>query len=341
MVSRKIISKKVECPSCHLSYTGTVAGSLKGLGRDCDTVDVGGYSGYAFVVNVEKGSTGASGPTALGSLWELVFRATESLGWTIEVYTDMEYEPKGRDPTPEELGRAKKLFEKIRKEIDERDRPVVVWGLPVPDYGVAVGYDGDSYLANTIYGDIEKPVAYDSIEAPDKIRALFFRKKVKKDAAIVDKEAVQRAVRFASWDEPAPGGSLWVTGPTASDAWADALQNLSDKKAYWDGYGGNSYVAQCVCESRFMAGEFLRRLYEKYSGNQHRHLAEAARCYKGELKLMEEFNRIFPEFWPPPAQINIRPEDIRKGTEMLRKMKPLEEEAIKHMKKALQEWQTD
>jgi len=187
MVSRKVISKKAECPTCHLSYTGTVAGSLNALGVDCDTVDVGGYSGYAFIVNVEKGSTGPSGPTALGSLWESVFRATESLGWTIEAYTDMEYELKGRDPTPEELGRAKKLFERVKKEIDERDRPVVVWGLPVPDYGVAVGYEGDSYLANTVYGDVEKPVPYNRIEAPDRIQALFFRKKVKKDAEIADK----------------------------------------------------------------------------------------------------------------------------------------------------------
>jgi len=157
-VSRKVINKRVVCPSCYLSYTGTVTGSLRALGVDCDAIDIGGYSGYAFIINVTKSATDASGPTALGSLWDQVFRATESLGWTIETYFDLEYEPKGRDPTPDELERAKKLFKKNRKEIEERDKPVVVWGLPVPDYGVVIGYDGESYLANTIYGENEKPV---------------------------------------------------------------------------------------------------------------------------------------------------------------------------------------
>lgn len=339
-VSRKVISKRVVCPSCYLSYIGTVTGSLRALGIDCDAVDVGGYSGYAFVVNVTKGGTDASGPTALGNLWIQIFRATESLGLTIETYVDLEYEPKGRNPTPEELERAKKLFEKIRKEIDERDRPTVVWGLPVPDYGVAVGYEGDSYLANTIYGDTERPVAYHRIEAPGRIQVLFFREKVQKNYVTIDKEAVERAARFASWDESAPGGSVWVTGPAAFDTWVDALRNLPDIKDYWGGYGGNSYVAQCVRESRSICADFLLRLYKKYRGRQHKCLVKAAKCYEDELKLIEKFTQVFPYSWPPPTQIEVRAEDIKKGTEILNKMKPLEEEAVNCMKRAVEDWET-
>jgi len=88
-VNRKVISKRVVCPSCYLSYIGTVTGSLRALGVNCDAIDVGGYSGYAFVVNLTKGGTDASGPTALGNLWNQIFVATESLGLTIETYVDL------------------------------------------------------------------------------------------------------------------------------------------------------------------------------------------------------------------------------------------------------------
>ena len=54
--------------STMLVYTGTVAGSIRSLGVDCDTVDVGGYSGCAFIMNVTKSVTDPSGPTALGDL---------------------------------------------------------------------------------------------------------------------------------------------------------------------------------------------------------------------------------------------------------------------------------
>ena len=65
-MAREVVTGEVVCPRCWLSYTDTVAGSLRSLGVDCDTVDVGGYSGYAFITNVAKSLAGPSGPTALG-----------------------------------------------------------------------------------------------------------------------------------------------------------------------------------------------------------------------------------------------------------------------------------
>jgi len=323
-----------------LSYTGTVAGSLSTLGVDCDIVDVGGYSGYAFIINVPKGETDPSGPTAFMFEYDFVrdqiVKGTESLGWTIEVYQDpADFEPLGRDPTPEELERAKKLFDTVREEIDDRDRPVVVWGLPVPDYGVAIGYDGDSYIPVTVYsnGNPGEPVPYYRLQAPSRLQALFFRDKVGLNTEAIDRQAIERAVRLASWD--APSTSKWVMGPVALDTWADALQKLPNIKDYWHGYGGNSYTAQCIRESRFIATEFLKRLHEKHQGRQYEPLLEAAECYDREMKLMEEFTRIFPFSETPSPRKEIRPEHVREGAETLKKIKPLEEEAVKYLKKAL------
>jgi len=140
-LSKKVISKKVEYQPCWLSYTGAMAGSLRALGVDCDTVDVGGRSGYAFIINVAKGVTCPSGPTALPSgTWKQIHKGTESLGWTTESYVyPSSYPAEEGNPTPQELEIVKNLFEKIKREIDERDRPVVLWGLVVPEYGIVKG----------------------------------------------------------------------------------------------------------------------------------------------------------------------------------------------------------
>ena len=350
-LSRKVVSKIVVCPRCYLSYTGTVAGCLRALGIDCDIVDVGGYSGYAFIVNVTKDETHVSGPAALPTtsatsegdvVWNEIIEATQSLGLTVEKYLDPgDCEVLGREPTPKERVRARKLFEKVKKEVDERDRPVVVWGLPVPDYGVAIGYEGDSYLVTTVYGEgkLEEPVPYDRLQAPGRIQALFFRDRVKGNAEVLDREALERAARFASLTRP---DRVWVIGLAAFDTWANALQNLPGIEDYWSGYGGNCYVAQCVRESRYMATEFLKRLSRKYPGARSRHLQEGAKQYEKELKMMEEFTRIFPYKWPIPEdwRREVQQHRIEKGAEILRKMRPLEEAAIKEMKKALEEWKS-
>jgi len=346
-LTRKLISKMVRCPSCVLSYIGTMAGCLKTLGVDCDLVDVGGYSGYAFIVNVTRVQTHVSGPTALPTtseasegdfVWNEIIEGTESLGWAIEKYHDpgdCEVHP-GAEPKPEERARMRKLFEKVKEEVDERDRPAVVWGLPVPDYGVAVGYDEDSYLVTTIYGDgrLEAPIPYDRLQAPGKIQALFFRDRVWPKAEVIEREAVERAVRLASMTR---SDRTWAMGPMAWEVWADALQSLPGIEDYWSGYGGNSYVAQCARESRHIAAEFLKRLP---ATNRSMYLRKAVECYERELGLMDSYTRIFPHKWPIPE--NWRSEntraDLEKGDEILRGIRPLEEEALMNMNKAIEEW---
>ena len=170
-LDKKIISKKVEYLPCWLSYTGAIAGSLKSLGVDCDTVDVGGYSGYAFLINVSKGVTCPSGPTAVTiEIWKQMIKGTESLGWTIESYEyPHSYPAKEGNPTPQEIEMAKKLFEKIKQEIDERNRPVVLWGLVAPEYGIVKGYEGNSYLTSTfrtLTKKPEDPINFYDLKAP-------------------------------------------------------------------------------------------------------------------------------------------------------------------------------
>lgn len=335
-LSKKVISKKVEYQPCWLSYTGAIAGSLRALGVKCDPTDVGGYSGYAFIINVAKGVTCPSGPTALPpEAWKQIHKGTESLGWTIEWYEyPHSYPAKEDNPTPQEIEIAKNLFEKIKREINERDRPVVLWGLVVPEYGIVKGYEEDFYITSTfrsLNNQPEDPILFYDLKAPGCIDALFFRDKVERDAAVADREALERAISFAV----AKVGirDKYVVGPAALDEWANVLEKLPEEK---QNYMGNSYVGACVCEGRFMSAEFLKRLSKKYHGKQSKHLQEAAECYEKGAELMKVFTRIFPF----KHQGEMKLGDRKKAAEILRKVKPFEEEAIKHMKKALKEWET-
>jgi hypothetical protein len=84
-----------------------------------------------------------------------------------------------------------------------------------------------------------------------------------------------------------------------------------------------------------MCAEFLKRLARKYAGKQSEHLKEAAQSYEKGGTLMKEFTQLFP--FKPKGEMT--QEDRKKGAGMLRKVKPLEEEAIAHMKKALTQWE--
>ena len=234
-MSMKAISREVEYPPCWLSYTGAVAGCLRALGVECDTVDVGGRSGYAFVINVSKGVTCPSGPTALPSgAWSLIHEGTESLGWKMEHYYDMgSYPSEEGNPTPQDFERAKKLFEKVKREIDERGRPVVIWGLDVPEYGIVKGYQGNSYITSTYRsiakpGEPEEPILFYDLKAPGCLDSYFFRDSVERDGHSDDREALERAIRFASADMPTHDN--YVGGPAALDEWANVLENVHTPK---------------------------------------------------------------------------------------------------------------
>jgi hypothetical protein len=313
-----------------------MAGALRALGIDCDIADVGGYSGYSFIINVAKGVTCPSGPTALPpATWIEIQKGTENLGYAIETFAHPGgYPAEEGKPTTEEIEIAKRLFEKIKLEIDTKDQPVVVWGLVIPEYGIVKGYEGNSYLTSTYRSIIkqpETPILYYDLKAPGCLEAFFFRNKTKLDSNTVDKEALERAIQFAC---KARAHDNYVSGPAALEEWANVLEKLSDEK---QNYMGNSYVAACTWESRCMNTEFLKRLSNKHKGKQTKHLLNAADCYQKSAALMKEFTTIFP--FRPQGQMKL--EDRKNAANILRKIKPLEEQAIQHMRKALENWETN
>lgn len=58
------------------------------------------------------------------------------------------------------------------------------------------------------------------------------------------------------------------------------------------------------------------------------------------MRLMGEFTRIFPYTDAISPQPDMKPEHLKKGAEILRKVKLLEEKAVRDMRKALEGWET-
>ncbi|MFW9991001.1 MAG: winged helix-turn-helix domain-containing protein [Candidatus Odinarchaeota archaeon] len=332
---KKVIDPEPLFKPSWITYLGAFAGAFESLGSKIDTISVGGYSGYAFAVNVAKGRLCPSGPTALCSkTWEEIIAGTESFsGWKLRVISDNTPYPNTHPVDEADRERARELFNQIKKEIDEDERPVVLWGLPIPEYGIVKGYEmlTTAYLCSTyrhVAGIPETPVSYDAIQAPGSLHAFIFDRKVDVPENL-DLETMKRALRIITDHGADPG---YIAGPDAFKEWADVLENGTlDEMSYH----GNSYTAHCYHEAKDIANKFLQRLHAKYSDNpQSGYLLAAAGEYEKAGELLKEFTGLFPF----AMEGNITSDNRKKGAKMLRQVIPHEESAIRELKQVIGAW---
>jgi len=326
----KVVSNPPLMQDTWLTYVGAVTGVLQSLGIECEVADVGGYSGYTFLVNVAQGVICPSGPTAHNA-WEEIHKGTESLGWKLKTFCGSQY-PLSQHVTPEDRARAWDFFEIVKKEIDERGNPVVVWGIPVPEYGIVTGYKGDSYVASTVRqfnNQPETPIRYDALQAPGCMEAIFFVEKIPVPE-YQDKNALNRALQMAEGIHANKG---YVSGPAAYDEWAAVLETGAPDKV---DYFGNSYVGVCVYDSKGLAAQFLEKLAKKYVRSvQADFLTKAAQEYSEAEVLLKEFVTLFP--FAHTGEMLF--EDRKRGAEILQAVKTYEVSAITQLKMALQNWE--
>jgi DNA-binding transcriptional ArsR family regulator len=251
------VKNKAKWEPAYTSYVGTVTGILKSLGIKTEMPDVGGYTGYAFLVNVAKSATCASAPTC-HTAFELFAKAVEtSFGWKIGFNWDNESGsyPSGDSPTPDDLKRAKAYFELMKSTLTRTNRPIGLWGLVVPEYFIMNGYKGNHYLVSTMrecHNKPEEPLKYDSLQAPGGFSEIVFEKEIKPlKLERRDKQALQRAVRVIEGRYVMDG---YIQGPKAFDTWAQQLKEGQENVLL---YHGNSYVGACTHEGLEWAAQFL------------------------------------------------------------------------------------
>jgi len=327
----RIVSADVKYETCWLSLVGAISGSLTAIGPRRTVVDVGGYTGYSFLVNVSKGETCPSGPTALHiKTFTDILDGVRCLGWRLRNFEyPHSYPSRPEGPTAEDLQVARKVFEMIRREIDKRARPVVLYGLVATEYGIVRGYEGDSYVVSTFRSlqtgcADEDPVPHYELNAPGCIDAIFFDGRVKVRPSKARNEALARAIRFAEGD--ADTLRNYASGPLAFEEWASALEEAQEDR---QNYMGNSYVGACVQEGRVISSVFLRAVSRKVPAARARHLSRAASSYAKGARSLAEFTKMFPFKFEGKMPVTKR----RKGARLLREAMSFEEKAISSLRK--------
>jgi len=329
------VKNKAKWEPSWTSYVGTVTGILKSLGVKAEMPDVGGYTGYAFLVNVAKSATCASAPTCHTAFGMFAKAVEKSFGWKIQFNWDNEggAYPSDEPSSPDDLKRAKAYFEMIKEALRRTNRAIGLWGLLVPEFFIANGYKGDYYLVSTMregHNKPEEPLKYDSLHAPGGFSEIVFEKKTKPlELESRDKQALQRAVRVAEGKYVEDG---YVQGPKAFDEWARHLKEGGEDVLV---YHGNSYVGACTHEALEWAAQFLKGLSKRYKGQlQGDSLHSASKEYSKAAASMKEFAELFPFGFEGDISESKR----EKGATVLKSTKPHVESALTHMKKTLKIW---
>jgi hypothetical protein len=246
---------------------------------------------------------------------------------------EMVYVPAGefimgsRDPNAfrHELREA---YDLVAREI-QAGRPCVIWGPYDPDFGIAVGVEGEKYLVESwkrVVGEPQPPVPFDQLVTPSGAYVLAFPTEVKMARAEADRRAIYHALDMLNYRT---GDPQYATGQAAYDRWIAALET---GKA--DAFG-NSFNAQCWAEARRFAHEFLSRLAAR---NQRvaEPLRRAVTAYADVAEAIGDVASLFP--FPDSRKMVEDPKRRAEAIQALRAAKAAEAKAAEAMAQAAADW---
>ena len=348
-----MVSQPAQFQDSWLSYCGAVAGVLTALGAPCDPADVAGYAGLAFLTNTTEGWTDPGSPTlhsgnvartseTVVALWAEMTRGVEALGAHMEHFWDPEQYRFWKELPDDQRARARRLYERVRHST-AAGRPVVVWGLAVPEYGIVNGCDDEHYHVSTFrrhVGQPDDPIRWEALQAKGGLEALFCEPAP--STTPDDRAALRRAVglgrgamgpiAFDTPGHPIRERQRYITGPAAYEEWARTLEAGVKGTLF---YEYNSYNAACLHAAKHAAATFLARLAERHAGRaQAQHMRQAAQAYD----LAEAELRGLTQLCPYAESGDLSPAQCRQGAEQLRAARPHEETALAHLERALAEW---
>jgi hypothetical protein len=310
----------VEYQPAWLTWVSATTGCLKALGVECDTVDVAGYSGYAFVMVVHE-ELCPSGPTVFD--WQRLEWGPRLLGRETTVFSGEECG--GNEPD------FRGAYELAKREI-EAGGPVVIWGAYVPEFAIAVGVEDGAYEVRSFKpfaGEPEPPIPFDKLETPGGVYMLGFPEKTEVSRAESDRKAVVNAAAIV--DAPAVA-EKYAAGLAAYDLWIEALE--ADRVLPF----GNAYNAQCWAEAKRFAAEFLARLAKRNEAVA-APLSDAAKAYGETAAEMAKVAELFPF---PDAEEKVKEADLRaEAIKALQAAQKAEARGQAALKQAAQQWPED
>ena len=320
-----IISKPAEYKPSWFSFQGAVQGVLNSLGIDVGLADVIAVSGYGWITNAMKKNMCPSAPSAFhGDIWMGNYKATENLGYRIDFVGSGGFDwDDNQKLTPKSVINAKKQFDAVKKEI-ESDRPVVMWGIPIPEYGIVNGYRGEDYLVSTfrsLLGQPDDPIHYSGLMAPGGLAFLRFAEPKELDPRKAAADTLRRGYKLGVGDVPQI--PEYVMGPGAYDVLA---KNLTEESFDENSYHGTAYTMACLMEAKGAIAEYMRKVDPIIKPR----LVDIADKYDALHKILQGCHEEIP----------MGPGEMHKGkcvkvAGLLMEAKKVEVEALEGLKKAL------
>ena len=319
-----------------MSYPSAVSGALQALGEKWDVDDVTAFSGYGFLINTFKESICPSGPTALAA-WSTIRDATEKLGWHIDHFVDHEGFPSTTDPkaplSERDEKRAREVFTKVKEAIDKYDRPVVIWGIPVPEYGLVNGYQDDYYLVSTfrtLLKQEETPIAYNKLQSPGCMEVIVFEKKTKPPTDKDYRDSLERGLNFAKGEGVAMKG--YAAGIEAYEVLQKQLIETEEDKIVPFAF---AYLVDSYYCARDSVNKYLEKLTEKYKKeNFGKYIEKVAKIYGKMANLYKELQKHFPF----SGEQDLSLENRKKCAQILDNIKEVEKQAIIDLEECLENW---
>lgn len=320
-----------------LSYSSAISGILQSVGEEWGVDDVTAFTGYGFLINTSRDQICPSGPTALAAAWKTIRDATEKLGWQFRFHIDNQPFPSSTDSSQplskNDEKRAKEFFGKVKEAIDKYDRPVVIWGIPVPEYGIVNGYQDDYYLVSTfrtLLNQEETPIAYNKLQAPGCMDLFILEKKTHPPTDKDYRDSIVRALKMARGEGVAGGD--YVAGPEAYDILQKQLLETEEEKIQPFAF---AYLVDCYYCARESSFNYLNKLADKYKKeNFDKYIKKAADVYGRITEQYKELQKIFPLFGAQDLSLESR----KKYASILSQIKDSEEQAIVSLERIVENW---
>ncbi|QKG83831.1 sigma-70 family RNA polymerase sigma factor [Kroppenstedtia pulmonis] len=286
-------------------------------GKSYSLIDLMGYTGQAFRIQVHPEDVDVAGPTAY--LWKRVMeKGLANIGVQMG-YCGSEipnYEP----PSAQETMDAIRM---IHRSVD-RGVPVIGWDLFISEFGLIYGYDDEKEVLDAVDLEARRGLPYDRL-GRGKLKELALvtidsRERVEPKAAL--RGALQMALEHGEGKEPAMPG--YVQGTAAYASWAEAFKSGSVDPF------GNAYNAAVYSDARQFATHFLlmwsSTCPERQANPQEQLLlARAAACYAQVGEALTELRTLFPF---PSGGDPADPGKAQAAVKLLEKAKEAETEGL-------------
>ena len=219
---------------------------------------------------------------------------------------------------------AEKQYQAVKKEIDT-DKPVVLWGIPIPEYGIVNGYRGEEYIVSTFRRLLEQPdtpIYYTGLMAPGGLHIIKFTEPKQTDPKQVAEETLRLGYKLGTGDVPRI--PEYVLGPEAYEVLA---KNLTEEPLEENSHHGTGYTLACIMEGKWAVSEYLKQINPLLDQD----LAGISEKYNTVYQLLNKCHEIFPL---GPGEM---PENQRiKTAEYLRQVKKIEVDALEDLRMVLE-----